>query len=146
MSTLTKADVALIKTELGRPWGQVFLLCDGHHVRVVMGPARPLTYRPIVLVGGGFDLQWRKAESEVGAKFYQRKRGQFFTRKQIAEHQKRFGKRAAKKLAEEGSYTYHTQIWSSVGGFLRHLNKTCREIELLSVGYPDDAAPSAVTP
>lgn len=146
MSRLSKSDVAAIKSELGRPWGEVALRCDQHDVRVLIRPIKPLTYRPIVMVDGRFDYDWTKAESDVGAKFYQRKRGQLFKRAALAEHQKSFGKRARKAMAERGTYSYHTPNWSSVGGLLRHLTKTCQDIELVSVGYPLSTAGEEAAP
>lgn len=144
--TLSKAEWKAVEAELSSPYCfGVVMTADGHRLRLTVEKVKKLRYAIVVYVDGWFRGEWAKGDSEIGAKFWRPRRVSLFSAHEFKKIEKAHGKRFADGMRKK--YTgsiWHDPAWTSVGSFRRHIAKTCRDVQLVSVGYqPERTAQEA---
>ena len=140
---LSKQQREAIEKELSHPYGHVNLRIDGHAIALRVERYKALRYVVVVYVDGYLKGEYFKSDSAVGAKFWRPETKSALGRKAIAEHQKAWGKRAARQLQARVTSTVHMPDFRSARGFLAHAQRTCDGIEVVAVGCqprPSDTA------
>lgn len=132
---LSKDQRIAIERELSSSFGRVILKADGHELILRVERYKGLKWTVVVYVDGWLKGEWFKAESEIGAKFWNRRTRQLFKKRELEAWRKAFGKRAAAERQQKGIWINHEPTFPSARACLARLQRTCDGIEVVSVGY-----------
>lgn len=133
---LSKEQKQAFIDELSKPYGRVFLLCDGYRITLSVERTSQLSYRVITYVNGVWEGKWMSGKNDFPEqKFLNRRERSVVTPKQKAQAEKAFGKRL---VAKDPWYSkkiviYHIS-WASGKAAINHLCRVCDSIEILCNG------------
>lgn len=122
--------------------GRVELECDGYNIVASIQQRAGLKLEIMVYVNGFVKGEWLTKRTPECTKFYRPVSGYLHKKKERDEAAKWLKKRGLsneykdywRKVAE-AKFDYYVPIFSSAAGLLRHINKTCQSIKLISTGF-----------
>ncbi|UQA21839.1 hypothetical protein [Stenotrophomonas sp. NY11291] len=125
---------------LASPWaGGVEVLADGHRLQIAVRQIKPLKFAVLVYVDGQIKQEFCNAGNAIGLKFYRPRTVCGYTRADQARMQKDWGKRWTKAQVKKATVVVNDPRWGSPSALRRHLVKTCTEIHLVRIGWPEKA-------
>lgn len=135
MAMLTKDQKTELAERLSLPFGSVSLLCDGHHVALVVERCKGFKYRVMTYVDGCFKGQWMLpkdgAEPAPETKFLRKSVRPNLSPTKRKVWEKAMGKRYVKSDPYcSGSVTIYMPDWSCGKSAINHLCKVCESVEL----------------
>lgn len=131
---MQQEDWNALEAQMGSPWGRMTLKCDQFEVTLVQETSpKSKSWRTSVYVDGVIKGEWMRAEGdqpkcEEARRFLRRVGRSAYTKKQIDEWRKVFGKREAAKM-EAQKYFYFDPGWSSYRSLKKHLQENNNSIE-----------------
>lgn len=125
---------------LATPWaGGVEALADGHRMQIVVKQIKPLKFAVVVYVDGEIRQEFIEPGNAIGAKFYRPRSICAYSPKERAKMEKDWGKRWTKASVKKATVVVNDPGWGSPAALRRHLVKTCTEIHLARIGWPEKA-------
>ena len=134
MTTLTKEDIEKITAELALPWGYVSLRCDGFDVTVAVVRTGTLKYGLTVYIDGFQKGKHILEDCEERRRFLRPATRYLYSPKDRQKIIKECGKRMAKRIGVDKSFTIHSHGWLSARTMLRHFLTNNASVELIGVG------------
>lgn len=139
---ISKEQWDAIEVELNGVFGRVELLCDGHSVIAEIKSIAPLKLGILVYIDGVIKGEWWRGENEVARKFHREVKRFLYSAKDREYAKAQLKKRGMTELLRE---TWQKRItlcmshwhpwWTNAKSFRRHIGKTCKEIEVVKIGY-----------
>lgn len=134
MTTLTKEDIEKITAELALPWGYARLRCDGFDVTVAVVRTGTLKYGLTVFIDGFQKGKHMLEDCEERRRFLRPATRYLYSPKQRQKIVKDCGKRMAKQIGVDKSFTIHSHSWLSARTMLRHFVANNTTVELVGLG------------
>jgi len=140
--TITKAQWAGIEANLSFSYGRVNFKADGYELTAAVEPVGTLKQGIVIYVNGVWKGEWMRGGCPEADKFMRESRRWLWSAKQREDAKKKMKSRHLdaslrdwyKKTAESYVSTW-SPIWNTPASFTRNLRKTCKDIELVSIGY-----------
>lgn len=104
-------------------YSRVRLEVDGYDIMLELGRITKTRLAICVWVDGAFKGEWCKPGHEVARRFYRVSTRHLFSRKEISQAEKDFGKRIAKKTGYYATYEAVSAHWPSFSRLKSHLIK-----------------------
>lgn len=138
---ITKEQKSQIEYALFGFFGRVELLCDGHNIVASVQQMGPLKQAIWVYIDGEIKGVWMRGENEVARKFH-RESKHFGLPKKIREANMKAAKntRLSKEFRDSCNVSATKTVslwrpyWTNAKAFLKHISKTCTEIEVVKIG------------
>ena len=139
---ITKEQQSQIEYELFGFYGRVELRCDGHNIVASVQAMAPLKQAIWVYIDGEIKGEWMRGENEIARKFH-RETKHFGLPKKMREAQMKAATnrclskefREQCKVSATKTFSLWRPYWTSTKAFIRHIRKTCTEIEVVKIGY-----------
>ncbi len=139
MASLSKEQKEQIIKELSHTFGTVMLKCDDDHITLAVERVKPLQHKVVMYINGYWKAEWCNDKKSYPEQKYLRKREHsLYSKAEVAEFQKKFGKRDAARIFDlKKTFFTFNLVWPSGKMALNHLIKVSKSIELVKVGILD---------
>lgn len=124
---MEQADWDALKAQMDSPWGQMQLQCDQYVVTLQQQTSsKSRSWETTVYVDGYIKGEWMSASKdgqplhEEARRFCRKASKALYSRKQIEEYRKVFGKREAAKM-EARKFVLFWPYWKSFNSLKKHL-------------------------
>ncbi|MDP1681056.1 MAG: hypothetical protein Q8L39_04700 [Burkholderiales bacterium] len=139
---ISKEQWVEIEYQLSSIPGRVELRCDGHAVVAEIAGVGTLKQGIAVYIDGSIKGIWLKGEDEIARKFHRESKRFARSMKTRELYKKtaanrRLPKDVREEYARRAAQTYSIWYpwWTNVKAFRRHISKTCKEIDIVKIGY-----------
>ena len=131
-----------IEKELSGHFGRVELRCDGHEIIAAIAPIAPLRQAIVVYIDGHIKGEWLMGKNELACKFHRESKRFLYSKKQRDQAKlsmKRRGNSPESRKFWNETTTLQSSVWypwwTNAKAFLKHISKTCTEIEVVKIGF-----------
>lgn len=137
----TKTQWLEVETDLQDMFKITYFDCDGYLVAASLERVSTTRLAIQVFVNGFIRGAWGgtgwvdgdpSTLSPEATRFWCLKAKALYSRKEIAGHEKAFGKRRARKMGNYKKYNWATPEWRSAKSFIRHLKKNNTRIQVIN--------------
>lgn len=138
---ITKEQQSQIEYELCGFFGRVELLCDGHKITAAVKGIGPLKQVVAIYIDGEIKGEWARGEDEFVRKFHRESKRYLLSKREREMAMKNSTNRYLpkeyreyRKASATKTLSFWYPYWTSAKLFLRHISKTCAEIEVVKIG------------
>jgi len=130
--TLTREQQDQVVGQLDKLYIPVYLKCDGYLIEACMSRVGKNEIAIVVYVNGSITFKWGRDRTDEALRFWRPSTRAKYSPKFVKGMERALGKRRCKAEGYYEKVTIYRPYWMRPRPFLRHILKTCDDVELLT--------------